>query len=250
MDRFHLYLKPMKIDAFTFFKFPLFLICLALILAGCVTNKKFVLLQNNDVKAKGLPTDSIVREYVAKKFEYKIQKNDLISVRFESVTPKEFDFLSMSKGNVTNVQNLGGGAALFLVGLAKNYLESPNVKVRLLNYRVTMLGELNREGTVFINNNRVSVLEAIGLAGGMTDLADRSKLKLIRQAGDSVDVVYINLLAENFINSPYYYVYQNDLIVVPSLKQRPYRKYFGQNLALIISTLTLLLLVINLNLKP
>ena len=89
------------------------------------------------------------------------------------------------------------------------------------------------------------MLEALGLAGGMTDLADRANIKLIRQINGKTEIQYLNLLDEDFINSPYYYVYQNDVLMVSSLKQRPYRKYFGQNISLVLSSLTLLLLTIS-----
>ena len=131
--------------------------------------------------------------------------------------------------------------------LASQYFDSPKTKVRLLNYRVTILGEVTGEGTVNISNNRASLLEVIGLAGGLTDLADRSNVKLIRQRGDEVTVQYVDLLSEDFINSPYYYAHQNDILIVPPLKQRPYRKYFGPNLSVIISSISLLLLVINIS---
>ena len=90
------------------------------------------------------------------------------------------------------------------------------------------------------------MLEAIGLAGGFTDLADKSNVKIIRQGKGKAEVYYLNLLDENFINSPYYYMNQNDVIVVPPLKQRPYQVYFGKNLALVISSVSLLLIVITL----
>ena len=143
-----------------------------------------------------------------------------------------------------------GGLTVFevqskLQDIAGQYLEQPVVKVRLLNFRFTILGEVNREGTISINNNRASMLEALGLAGGLTDLADRSNIKLIRQVNGQTTVQYINLLDEDFVNSPYYFVRQNDVLIVSSLKQRPYRKYLSQNLALVISSATLLLLAFN-----
>lgn len=251
---------------------------LAVVGSSCVTNKKYVYLQKEDVNKKDLPLDSAMRSYQPIAFDYRIQPQDLLSIRFESLTPKEFDFLNLNAGgNNLNIQQGGAGALLmgdlvdekgevpfpFLgkvqVGgltvfeiqeklqiLANQYLDSPVVKVRLLNYRFTLLGEANNEGTITISNNRVSMIEALGLAGGLTDLADKSSIKLIRQKDGNTTVAYINLLEEDFMNSPYYYVYQNDILIVPSLRQRPYRRYFGQNLSLVVSTISLLLLAINL----
>jgi polysaccharide export outer membrane protein len=245
------------------------------VISSCVTNRKYQMMQKGDVNVSNLPPDSVMRKYNLDGFDYKIQTNDILSVRYESLTPKEYDFLSShSAQNLGNTQ-VGGalllgdvvdeggeipfpvvgkakvsGLTIFeiqdkLQGLADQYLESPIVKVRLLNYRITFLGEVNREGVVVMNNNRVNLLEAIGLAGGLTDLADKTDLKLIRQKGSVTEVVYLNVLDENFLNSPYYYVYQNDVVIVPALRQRPYRKYFGQNLALILSSLSLLVIALN-----
>ncbi|MCA6379539.1 MAG: polysaccharide biosynthesis/export family protein [Cytophagales bacterium] len=251
------------------------LVVSVLVFGSCVTNKKYQMMQKNDVNKQNMPSDSVFRKYSIEPFDYKIQTNDILSVRFESLTPKEYDFLS--KGADPNAANPFVGGALLLgdlvdengempfpvVGkvkvigmtvyeiqdylqkIANQYLESPIVKVRLLNYRITFLGEVNREGSITLNNNRVTMLEAIGLAGGLTDLADKTSIKLIRQKGNDTEVVYLNVLDENFIQSPYYYVYQNDILIVPALRQRPFRKYFGQNISLIISSISLLLIVLN-----
>ena len=231
------------------------------------------MMQKNDVNVQNQPPDSIMRRYHVEKFDYKLQTNDIVFVKWESLSPKENDFLSSQTslgGSIIGGALLLGdlidengeipfpvvgkvkvaGLTVFqaqdsLQAIADRYLESPIVKVKLLNYRATFLGEVNREGVVTINNNRITMLEAIGLAGGLTDLADKTSIKLIRQKGDNTEVAYLNMKDENFINSPYYYVYQNDVLVIPALKQRPYRKYFGQNLSLILSSLSLLILVLS-----
>ncbi len=251
------------------------------VLSSCVPNRKFVYFQKNDLGKKNLAKDtSAARRYDVQKFDYKIQPNDILSVRYQSLTTKEFDVLGQQSQQSTGGTNLIGGALLAgdlvderghipvpVVGkvavagltifqiqdtlqkLANVYLESPNVKVRLLNYRATFLGEVNKEGSVTFNNNRVTLPEAIGLVGGLNELADRANIKIIRQVGSKAEVHYVNLLDEDLIKSPYYYVHQNDIVVVPALKVRPFRTYFGQNFSLILSSVSLLVLIITLSRK-
>lgn len=258
--------------------FLLVLIVLAAVFSSCVSNRKVTLMQKNDINAVRLPTDSVIRSYAIDTFVYKIQSNDIVSIRFESLTAKEFDIFSQPSTSNAIMQFQGGNGLLMgelvdehgevpipLIGKfkiegltvfeAQNKLtqlvqsfgiKSPIVRVRLLNYRITLLGEVNKEGTTLLTTNRVSMLEAIGQAGGLGELADRTKVKLIRQIGNNTQIVYLNLLDENFIKSPYYYTYQNDVLIVPALKQRSYRKYFGQNLAVFISTVSVILLTLNL----
>lgn len=261
----------------TLMRLLFYLLALSLLVSSCVTNKKYVYLQKEDVNVKDLPKDTIIRSYGLQKFEYRIQPEDNISVRFESLTPEEYDIFNMNVQQQQN-QNLNQGNAILigelvdpqgeitypvlgkvkvagltvyevqtkLQSLADQYLDSPVVKVRLINFRFTILGEAKREGTVVMTNNRVNYIEAIGLAGGLTDFADKRNIKLIRQINGKAQVSYLNLLDENFINSPDYYVYQNDILIVPALRQRPYQTYFGKNLSLVISSISLLLITITL----
>ncbi len=261
-------------------KLLLFSIAL-LSISSCVTNRKYQLLQKDDVNRKDLVKDKVLRSYKVDSFTYKIQSEDILSVRFESLTPKDFDFFNHSSsgqaggGAVNNNSFLligelvdyngeirfpfigkikVSGLSVYqiqdkLQGIAKQYLDSPVVKVRLLNYRVTFLGEVGKEASIVLSNNRTSMLEAIGLVGGLSDLADRTNIKLLRQEGSETTIQYINLLDEQFINSPYYYVHQNDILIVPALRQRAYRKYFTTNLSVFLSAISILLVIATLNKK-
>ena len=257
-------------------------ILLLLISASCVQNRKVVLLQKDDLHAKEIPLDTILRRYPAQSFDYKIQPNDLLYIDIKSLTNQEIDvFNRITAGNAA-MQNpmmmaqgpgslifgylvddqgfvdvilegkvkLGGKsifeAEQYLSEIVKKYNDEPLVKIRLLNSRFTVLGEVNKEGTIQISNNRISLMEAIGLSGGFGELADRSKVKLIRQDANGTSVQYLNFLDERLMNSPYFYVHQNDVIVVPPLRQRPFRRYFGQNFGLLISSISTGILIITL----
>lgn len=255
-----------------------YLIGVCIMLSSCVGNRRIVYLQKKDVHLKHPPIDTVLRSYIAQPYDYRIQPMDVLSIRFESLTPAEFDFFNAGRGqgNANTIANplaaqllgeivdmegnvrypvIGSvkvqGLTLFeiqdkLQGLADEFLESPKVNVRLLNFRVTVLGEVVHENQIIISNPRANLLEAVALAGGIGELGDKSRVKLLRKEGDLVTIQYINLLDEDFLTSPYFYVHQNDIIIVPPLRQRPFRKYFGSSVGLIASTLSLVFVTINL----
>jgi polysaccharide export outer membrane protein len=258
-------------------RFLLIVVGAIFLFSSCVPNRKIVYLQRDDVNKKNLPTDTILRTYDLDIQEYKIQPLDILSIRIESLTEEEFDFIAKlyptqqgGNNSGTNllingflVDNNGeiefpvvgkvkfGGMTVFsaqekLQEIFKPYLKNPVARVRLLNFRFTVLGEVNQENQVVSNNTRVTLMEAIGMAGGLTDLADRENVKVIRQKGEQSIVLYMNLLDENLLSTSNYYIQQNDIIVVPALRQRPFRKYWGENLALFVSTVSVILLTINL----
>lgn len=256
------------------------IILLALLIFSCVSNKKILYLQDETTDLYGpAPKDTVLRSYEIGPFEYHLQHEDVLSIEISSLTPDEYDFFSQGlPENQVNVGSSRGGGALYgylidkqgeiefpVVGrvkfagltiyeaedmmqeIASEYLEEPVVKVRLLNFRYTVVGEAGANGkTIVTYNNRMSMMEAIGLAGGMGELADLQNVKVVRQVENVASVHYVNLLEEDFIASPFYYVHPNDVIIVPPLKQRPFRNYFGENLGLIVSSLSLLLLVVGL----
>ena len=246
-----------------------------LVLSSCVTNKKVQLLQNEETD-KDHEVNEVINNYDLITDYYKIRANDVLSIEIESLTRPEFNFFSLEQGN-SNFGNISaenapitgemvdpkgfvefpvvgkikvGGLTLDEIQekireVASKYVTDPVVKIRLLNFRFTILGEITNVGTISTFNQPVSILEAVGLAGGMTDLADRSNVKLVRGHEGEASVIYLDLLDENFVSSPYYYLHQNDILIIPPLKQRPFRVSFGANLALVLSTISTLLLVIN-----
>lgn len=250
-----------------------------LILSSCVPNRKIVYLQQDDVNDKSIPKDSILRSHQMKIQEYRIQPLDILSIQFESLTSEEFDFFSKSSPALrASGANIGANATLTgimvdvngeieypVVGkisvagltifeaqvklkeIAAKYLRDVVVRVRMLNFRFTLLGEVNGERTVVSNNPRLTMMEAIGQGGGLTELADRSNVKVIRQVGNESKIFYVNLLEEDYTESPFYFVQQNDVIIVPPLKQRTFKRYFTSNLSLILSSVSAVLFFITLS---
>ncbi len=246
------------------------LVVLLAIFSSCVPNKQYVLLQKDDLNKKNLPTDSILRSYPLSLANYKIQPQDQLSISIVTLTPDEYNFIK----ELNPAQGAGGlGLTSYIVdnegnvsfpvlgkvrleGLTvfesegkirevlKNLLRDPVVRVRVLNFRFTFVGEINAQITA--PSPRISMMEALAMAGGLTELSNRENIKIIRQRGDQADVFYVNILKEEFVSSPYFYLQQNDIVVVSALKQRPFRIYWLQNLSLFISTVSLLVLAFNL----
>jgi polysaccharide export outer membrane protein len=93
-------------------------------------------------------------------------------------------------------------------------LIDPIVTVRFLNYRVTVLGEVARPTVVTVPNERISILEAIGLAGDITIYGKRDNVLLIREEKATKVIKRINLNSSEILSSPYYYLKSNDVVYV------------------------------------
>jgi polysaccharide biosynthesis/export protein len=98
----------------------------------------------------------------------------------------------------------------------KPYLkEDPVVNVRMVNYKISVMGEVNRPSTYTVTNEKVNVLEALAMAGDLTIYGKRDNVKLIRESDLGVrDIFTLDLTDPNLINSPYFYLQQNDVVYV------------------------------------
>jgi polysaccharide export outer membrane protein len=111
-------------------------------------------------------------------------------------------------------------------------LENPSVNIRLINFKVSVQGEVTQPGTFQLTNERITILEALSLAGDLTSYSNREHIMIIREKDGVREFGEINLKDNKFFTSPYYYLQQNDVIYVEPTKtktgtiQQPLNPYF------------------------
>jgi polysaccharide biosynthesis/export protein len=118
------------------------------------------------------------------------------------------------------------------------------VKVRLQNFKFSVLGEVKQEGTLISGDNSPSFLQALAMAGGPSEFGDISRVKVLRNFGSETFIFYVNLLNEDYLTTPFYFVQPDDVMIVTPVKQRAYLKYASTNLAILTATMSLILSVI------
>lgn len=104
--------------------------------------------------------------------------------------------------------------------LVEEHVKDPIVNVAFLNFKVTVIGEVARPGTFTLENDRVTLLEALGLAGDMTQFGKRENVLIIRDEGGERKAVRLNLNNKDVLNSPYYRLHQNDVVYVEPDKMK------------------------------
>ena len=130
----------------------------------------------------------------------------------------------------------------------KPYLqETPIVTIRMVNYKISVLGEVTSPGTFTVNNEKVNVLEALAMAGDMTIWGLRDNVKLIREDADGKrEIILLNLNKADIIKSPYYYMQQNDIIYVSPNKTKAKNSDIGQSTSLWVSGTSILVSIASL----
>lgn len=102
----------------------------------------------------------------------------------------------------------------------QRYITNPIVNVRWLNFKFTVLGEVNRPATYTLPERSVTVLEAVGLAGDLTNYGNRKNILVIREQDGKREFGRVDLQDRNVFASPYFYLKQNDVIYVEPRKQK------------------------------
>jgi polysaccharide export outer membrane protein len=95
-----------------------------------------------------------------------------------------------------------------------SYIKAPVVEVRVLNYKVNMMGEINRVGPIFAPNHKINILEAIASAGDIPLTGRKDRVLIIRENAGKLEFSRINLNSKSLFTSPYYYLQKNDIVYV------------------------------------
>jgi len=105
-------------------------------------------------------------------------------------------------------------ATTLIKEMLKEYIKDPIVNIRTVNFKVTVLGEVAQPGAYTISNERITIIEALGLAGDMTIQAQRKNVLVIREENGNKTYTRVDLTSESVFNSPVYYLTQNDVIYI------------------------------------
>lgn len=125
------------------------------------------------------------------------------------------------------------------------YIKDPGVNMNFNNFRISVLGEVANPGSFVMPTERVTVLEALGMAGDLTIRGVRQNVLLVREIDGQKSMHRLDLTKEETLNSPYYYLAQNDVIYVEPNKAQINNSKLGANTNVIISVASLLITVIS-----
>jgi polysaccharide export outer membrane protein len=104
--------------------------------------------------------------------------------------------------------------AIKIQNLIDGYVKNPIVNVRILNFQVTVLGEVNGPGTFSIEDDHLSITKALSMAGDLTIFGKRTNILIIGEEDGVKTHAYLDLTNANVVNSPHYYLRQNDVVYV------------------------------------
>ena len=99
-------------------------------------------------------------------------------------------------------------------------LRNPTVIIRFLNYKITVMGQVGKEGVITIPGEKITILEAVGLAGGITDYGKKERVRVIRETNGTRQIGYVDLTSDSLFYSPYYNLVQNDVLIVEPTKKK------------------------------
>ena len=199
-----------------------FLACLFLF-AACEPRRNLVYF------SEGNPKASVALPMV---MEIKIQQDDILRIFVTTLSVESNALFNPTASEIGYRVDNGGNINFPIIGQIKvdgltiaqaqikvskeveKYAKNPNVAVQFLNFKITVIGEVNRPNSFSVINDRINVLEALGLAGDMTIYGKRNNVLIIRQNGNERTMARINMNNRDVLNSPFFNLKQNDIVYV------------------------------------
>jgi len=230
---------------------------LAALFTGCASSKKVNYFQDSD--------RSGLKEKI-NNYQPTIQYGDMLNINVSSIESElalPFNTFEMQDNRVIRqipyIVNVDGEINFPVIGKLKvveltthevtdklsgklsKYLKNPSVSVQLINFKISVLGEVRSPGSYSIQNERINILEAIALAGDLTIYGKRETITLIREQNGIREFTPIDLTKKELFSSPHYYLTQNDIIYVEANKTRVNSSKVGPNTSIIVSSLSILI---------
>jgi len=221
---------------------------LVVMMTSCVSNKKIAYFQ--DIQA----VNQAPLENAVKFSEPTIQSDDILSINIFTLNPQSGAIVNQAASNtvlggsantaVSSQQVTGflvdrnGDVELSLIGKvrvsglttyearelirgkASSVYKEPNVQLRFANFKVSVLGEVNAPSAYTLPNEKVTILDALSLAGDMTIYGKRENVLIVRDNNGKKEFARLDLNSSEIFNSPYYYLRQNDVVYVEPNKRK------------------------------
>ena len=237
----------------------------AFTVASCTSKKKIAYFQGVD--------DKTIADQ-ARYYQVRIMPNDNLHITVSSINPEAVKiFNSLNTEISTNINSeslnimgyivdndgninfpvlgtihLGGLTKAEAIDLLKDkiseYVIDPTVNIRFINYKVTVLGEVARPGTYTIKDERITLPEALGLAGDMTIYGKRDNVLVYREVDGKQTFQRIDMTSPDVFTSEYFYLHQNDVVYVQPNRAKSGSSAYNQNLSLGVSMVSLLVTLI------
>ena len=128
---------------------------------------------------------------------------------------------------------------------ASEYMQKPTVFVRIQNFKVTVLGDVKNPGTIQVPNEKITIIEALGIAGDMNISAKRSSISVLRENNGMVHKIMLNINDQSIFNSPAYFLQQNDIVYVEPNRAKINSSLISSASGMFISVASLIITTIN-----